>query len=633
MSLTTQEMNNDNKSQLSEAAAEAQASLNDMTDRIADLAAFEIDTNFDFSPQDLGIEFRSRALSYGYTTFNTDDGNPAESVDDRNYVKFSTTGAKGKFTPVNQVTQGDIPSASGIPDLVEAIISTDAPEKPDLVTVAPVVVADISKPGVGPVITDPDEVDAPTTVGPAVPILEGVTRPDLYSPTIPLFDTTVPEIPPSFAAPPADTFTFDGGDKDYSDAQLAKLQEILLDDLCNGGYGVFHTDEEAIFLREADRETAASLAAEEELFDSFAARGFPIPTGSQIDNLKNLQQQTLNKVSAINREVSIQRSNLVRDSRAQSFDTTMSTVTALSTYRGFFYERLLKAQQFAASYAIQALEASIAIYNLEIEYFNAHATEFRLRLDAEIALLEQNKVILQKADAQQAINNSEIALYSAQFQALSIEANIYNTKVSAAKTKSDIQISKLDRYKLEFQIYAAELSAESLKISNYTAQVGANEADVRLYATETSAYGTKVNAQKAQESIYLARFDADIRRKEIEFQEYESKIKLLETELGQEADAIRFQLDKYNADSTSLNAFTRSIETGLSALKSEQEFISDQAERDLNWLAKNETIKNDALFRKTQVEIQLLRERMNSLSGIMDALGNSISHSDIVIGS
>jgi hypothetical protein len=631
-SLTNQADQTKNQIELSDAVTEAHASLDNMTDRISELGDFEIDTNFDFSPQDLGIEFRSRALSYGYTSFNSQSGVEADAVDDKNYVKFSTTGSKGRFTPVNQVTQGDIPDVSGIDDPAEAIIDTDVPEKPTLVTVTPIIVSEGTKPGVGPVITDPDEVDAPTTVGPAVPILEGVVLPDLYSPNIPLFTTVVPEIPPSFAAPPADTFTFDGGNKDYSDAQLVQLQTVLLDDLNNGGYGVFHTDEEAIFAREVDRETAAAVAGEEELFDSFTARGFPLPTGPQVDLLKNLQQQTMNKISSINREVGIQRNALVRESRALAFGTTVSAVGALSTYRGFFYERLLKAQQFAATYAIQAFEASVEIYNLEITYFNAHASEFRLRLEAEIAMLEQNKVILQKADAQQNINDSEIALYSAQFQALSIEAQIYNTKVAAAKTKSDIQISKLDRYKLEYQIYAAELSAESTKVANYTAQVGANEADVRLYATETNAYGTKVEAQKAQEGIYLARFDADVKRKELEFEEYNSKIKLLETELGQEADAIKFQLEKYNADSFSLNSYTKSIDTGLDALAKEQEFISDEAERDLKWLSKNEEIKQTALLNKTNLEVDLLRERISSLTGIMNALSASISHSDIVIG-
>jgi len=631
-SLTDQADNDTNKTQLANASAEAQVALDDMGQRISTLADFTIDTNFDFSPQELGIEFRARATNNAFTSFNSDLKGSAEAVDSKNYIKFSTTGDKGKFTPANQVVQSDIPDVSGISNPEEAIIDTDAPEKPILTTVAPIVVNDVSKPGVGPVIIDPDEVVAPNTPAPDVPVLTGVIVPDLYSPTIPSFTASVPVVPPSFAAPPADTFTFDGGDADYSDAQLAQLQTILLDDLNNGGYGVFHTDEEAIFTREVDRETAAALSAEEELFDSFAGRGFPVPTGAQIDLLAKLQQQTLNKISAINREVGIQRAGLVRESRTLAFSTTVGVAGALSTYRGFFYERLLKAQQFAATYAIQALEASIEIFNLEIAVFNAHATDFRLQLEAEIALLEQNKVAIDKAEIQQDINDAEIALYNAQMQVLAIEATIYNTTVSAAKTKADIQISKLDRYKLEYQIYAAELSAESIKISNYVAQVGANEADVRLFATETGAYAAKVDAQKAQESIYLARFDADVKKKELEFQEYDSKITLLETELKQEAEAIGFQIDKYNADNTSFNAFVGNNTMSLNALKMEQDFISDESERDLKWLSKNEEIKQQALDKKVQLEIDLLRQRISSLGTIMNALSQSISHSDIVIG-
>jgi hypothetical protein len=620
MTFTTQAEATENREELQRSTAEVKASLEASSARISELGDYSIDTNFDFSPQELGIEFRARALTYGSTSFTSQTGNE---------VRFNTGAGTTQFTPANQMTQADVPNVSDIDDPAEAIIDIDVPEKPVLATVTPVVVTGGTKPGIGPDIVEPEEVDAPTTVGPAVPILEGVVLPDLYSPNIPTFDTTVPEIPPSFAAPPVDTFTFNGGDPDYSDDQLAQLQTVLLDDLNNGGYGVYHTDEEAIFTREVDRETAAALAGEEELFDSFSARGFPLPTGAQIAQLKNLQQNTLNKISLINREVAIQRAGLVRDGRTLAFQTTVGLAGALSTYRGFYYERLLKAQQYAATYAIQALDAAISIYNLEVEYFNASATEFRLKLEAEIALLEQNKVILQKADAQQSINDSEISLYNAQFQALSIEAQIYNTKVAAAKTKSDIQISKLDRYKLEYQIYAAELDAESTKIANYVAQVGANEADVRLFATETSAYATKLEAQKSQEAIYLARFEADIKRKELEFNQYDAKMKLLEMELSQEADAIKFQLDKYNADTASLNAFTKSIDTGLDALAKEQEFISDEAERDLKWLQTNETIRQDALKNKTDLEVRLLKARVDSLAVMDQALAQSISHIDI----
>ena len=632
-SLTTQAQSDDNKSDLASSVEDAQLALTDMTQRIQALADFSIDTNFDFSPQELGISFRSRATTTGFTNFNSNRDLVENAVDGQGHIAYSTIGAQGRFTPVNHVSQGDIPAVneSGIPPPAEASIDTTPPEAPVLAVVDPVTVNTGTAPGVGPVITDPDEVDAPIGVAPPVPVLTGVIIPELYDPSIPFFTEAVPVVPDSFAAPPADTFTFDGGSVDYSDTELTALQVVLLDDLLNGGYGVFHTDEESIFGREADREISVAQAAEEEIFDSFAARGFPIPVGAQIDMLAKLQQQTLNKISSINRDIAIQRSDLVRDSRALAFSTTAGLTGSLSTYRGFAFERLLKSQQFAASYAIQAMEAQIQIYNLQIQIFNAHALEFRTVMEGEIAQLERNKVVLDKARVQQTINDSEIALYNAQHQALAIEAAIYNTKVSAAKTKADIQVTKLDRYKLEFQIYVAELSAESTKVSNYVAQVGANTADVRLFATEVGAYGAKVEAQKTQESIYLARFDADVKRKELEFTEYEAKITLLTTELKQEADSIDFLIRKYTSDSISLNAFTRSNSSSLDALKIEQEFISDEADRDLKWLAENEIIKQRALDHKVETEIKLLEVRIKSLSDIMNALSASISHTDIVL--
>ena len=631
--LTSQSQADDNRSDLALAVEETKIALDLMTERIQLLADFEIDTQFDFAPHELGSDFKAQAEAISYTNFNSRRGEPIDAVDGKIHVAYSTTGNAGKFTPVNKVTGSEIPVVNEIevPSPEETPIDTDAPVAPDLAPVTKVIVGTGTKPGAGPIITDPDEVSEPTNDLRDAPVLAGIIIPELYDPNIPFFTAAVPLVPDSFAAPPADTFTFDGGSVDYSDAQLAALQTVLLDDILNGGYGVFHADEEAIFTREADRETSAAQAAEEDLFDSFASRGFPIPTGSQIDTLAKLQQQTLDKISAMNREIAIQRADLVRESRTLAFNTTAGLAGSLSTYRGFAYERLLKAQQFAASYAIEAMEASIQIFNLRIELFNAHANEFRMKMEGEIAQLERNKVVLDKARVQQDINDAEIALYSAEAQVLAIEAGIYNTKVQAAKTKADIQVIKLERYKLEFQIYTAELTAESTKVANYVAQVGANEADLKLFAIETSAFGTKLEAQKVQESIYLARFDADVKRKELEFTEYEAKIQLLEIELKQEADSIDFQLQKYNADSVSLNAFTSSLQNSLTLLKSQQEFVSDEAQRDLFWLAKNEEMKQEALDKKTQLEVQLLQERVKSIAEIMNALSASISHTDINI--
>lgn len=632
-SLATQAQADANRSDLALAVTTAQAALTDMTARINDLTNFTIDTQFNFNPQELGFAFRNRADDQSYTNFNSSRYLEQDSIDNKNYIAYSTIGNKGKFTPVNQLTSEDIPAVNQVevPPPDEASIDTDPPTKPMIDPVTKVTVSQGTKPGVGPEISEGDVIDAPTTEPPTIPELTPVQIPDLYDPSIPFFEATVPVVPSSFAAPSADTFTFDGGSTDYSDAQLTALQTVLLDDLLNGGYGVFHTDEEAIFAREADRETSVAQAAEEEIFDSFAARGFPIPVGAQIDMLAKLQQQTLNKISAINREITIQRSNLVRESRTLAFSTTAGLTTPLSTYRGFAFERILKAQQFAATYAIDAMQASIQIFNLRIEIFNTHANEFRMKMEGEIAQLERNKVVLDKARVQQTINDAEITLYTAQHQALAIEADIYNTKVSAAKTKADIQISKLERYKLEFQIYVTELAAESTKIANYVAQVGANEADIKLFATETAAYGTKIEAQKVQESIYLARFDADVKRKELEFVEYEAKLKLLNTELKQESDSINFLIRKYNADSLSLGAYNENNRIGLSAMKIEKEFISEESERDLKWSVTNEEIKQQALDKKVKLEIQLLEVRIKSLTGIMNALGASISHTDIVI--
>jgi hypothetical protein len=616
-SLTTEQMNIDNKAQLDASAALVIEELEKTSGDIAKLAEFEIDTQFDFKPIEI-----SPLLLFGLDVHAKQNPNY--------YDKFPATISYGDFAPSGKLVSTDIPEEL-TEALEEAPIDTDVPAFPTNINLPEALELEqnYSVP-VAPVVEDVLVPDAPPLDTVPVPVLNNVEIPDFYEPNIPLYESELPVIPDDFASP-ANEFEFDGGAIAFTSPEIEALETMLLDDLENGGYGIYHEDEENIFNREIDRETSLALSAEHELIDSYASRGFLIPNGVLMQQMKKLQQETQSKITGINRDTAIQRADLVRATRLSTQENVISLSQVLSTYQGFAYERLLKAEQFAASYALESFQAAVDVYNLRIGLYDSNVRSFVAQVQAEVAKLEVNKVQLEAAQLAQSLNESTIALYNAQLNGLQISVNIFNSQLAGTKIRAEIQNDKLQKYRIEFDIYQAEIQVDITRIALQKAQIDNESARVDFYKAELAAYLAKLDASKTQESIYLARFDAELKRKAVELEVYSKKEELYQTQLKQELDDINARMNVYSNDNTFYADRTQAYQAYISATIEQEGYNSREKETDLNWLFKNEEIRQQALLNQINANNEVLKQRVDSVSAIADALGASISHSDIVV--
>jgi hypothetical protein len=613
--LTDQAAADVNKQQIADNTALIIEELEKTATDIAALAEFTIDEQFDFDPIEL-----SPLLMFGLKDH--------AQLYPKWYNQDPSAISYGNFSPSGKLVNTDIPTEL-TDELQEAPIDTDVPAFPTDINLPEALELEQNYTvPISPVVEDVLVPDAPPLDTVLVPVLNNVDIPDFYEPNIPLYEAELPVIPDDFASP-ANEFEFDGGATAFTSPEIEALETMLLDDLENGGYGIYHENEEDIFNREIDRETSLALSAEHELIDSYASRGFLIPNGVLMQQMKKLQQDTQSKITGINRDTAIQRADLVRATRLSTQENVISLSQVLSTYQGFAYERLLKAEQFAASYAIESFNAAVSVYNLNIELYDSNVRSFIAQVNAEVAKLEVNKVQLEAAQLAQSLNESTIALYNAQLSGLQISVNIFNSQLAGTKIRAEIQNDKLQKYRIEFDIYQAEIQVDITRIALQKAQIDNESARVEFYRAELAAYIAKLDSAKTQEGIYLARYDAEVRRKGIELEIYSKKEELYQTQLKQESDDVQMRLELYNGDNTQYDTRTTAYKAYINATIDQEGYNSREKQTDLNWAKMNEEIRQRALVNEITLETEVLRTRVDSIAKITNALSASVNYSDI----
>jgi len=148
------------------------------------------------------------------------------------------------------------------------------------------------------------------------------------------------------------------------------LYSKIYTDLVDGGYGIETEDEEALWARVRDRELKAASTMIDDMKSKSAALGYAIPPGTLVEGIQQAINKAHDNLSEANRDISIKRADLYRDTRKFTieqagnlskylFDLTNSKVTMLKNIS----------------------DAQIEEAKLTIEGFKAEVDEFKASLE------------------------------------------------------------------------------------------------------------------------------------------------------------------------------------------------------------------------------------------------------------
>lgn len=204
---------------------------------------------------------------------------------------------------------------------------------------------------------------------------------------------------------------------------LEKAQRWICDTIENGGTGLPPHVEDQIWQRDRSRVLEETNRARDEVFASFAARGFPVPPGAALHAIRLSQTEASNRIAQQSRDVAIKQAEIeienIRFAVDKAINLYGTAVAAASDY--------VKALSVGPTSAMQIVpsitDSQSRLISAAGDYYRARIAVKELELKAHLpsAEFEQSARIKNGDWLMQMIRNKVDAAISAA-QALSTQA-------------------------------------------------------------------------------------------------------------------------------------------------------------------------------------------------------------------
>jgi hypothetical protein len=458
------------------------------------------------------------------------------------------------------IDEGTIPDAPTIADLVLADIDiptfTDAAPTLNIPS-APAPIS-ITEP-TAPTMSEPVYPTAPTIDLPAAPTLTAVAIPS--APSI--------ELPPFTASAPIDdlvtpTNTFQFAEQAYQSALLDAAKAKLLDNLQNGGYGIEPSDEQALFERTRARELTTMAAEADTVLSSFASRGFPLPPGEAAVALAGVQQRAYDKVSAGNRDITLERSRLYVENRQFTLREARELEALLLQYHTAFMERSLNASRAVLDAAIAIFNTQIARYNARIQAYQTEAQIYESRIRAALSQVEIYRAQIQAANLALDVQKTGVDIYRTQLVGVQTLVDIYRARMEAANVQANVDRTRMEAFRARIDAYGQQVQAKVAEFTAFEAQVRGEVARMDGFRASVDAYRARADASKAKADVQIARASAETERARVQLTGYQVALEAARSRVDAQAKTISGQAEVYRADAavaeTAMNALARSYE-------------------------------------------------------------------------
>ena len=169
---------------------------------------------------------------------------------------------------------------------------------------------------------------------------------------------------------------------------------------------------------------------------AMAARGFPLPPGELSIHVDRAYQEMQDKVSDVNRDITLQRNKLFVENR----QFTITEIRQLEKITMDYWSAL---NERALNVAKATVEFTIMVYNALIARFRARLEASKIASDVNVSIAQ---VDVARATAAFEIFRSRVLAYEAQLRAIldpgKLAVDLYRADVDHARTINDAVISR-----------------------------------------------------------------------------------------------------------------------------------------------------------------------------------------------
>ena len=451
--------------------------------------------------------------------------------------------------PQSNLTPPNLPEAPTPPtiaDVFDALDMSDlalpnAPTLPTLNLPAAPAMREVPLPAEPTVDTAIDYPTAPDFTLPEMDALLPITIPEFQFPELPDFDGKVPTL----NAEPPEVF-INWAEPEYASELYDELVALVREWL-KGGTGLPPEVEDALFSRARERDSKETERAVQAAFTDWAARGFTMPPGMLAAQVNAAREDGRLKAAELNRDILIEAAKW----EIENIRFAVQQGIALEQLSQNLWEnatkRLFEVARFNAEALKDAFNLKIALFNAQMQGFQALVTLYKTRLDAALAKLTAYKTMIEAQQAIGQLNQQRVEIFKAKLQGVQVSAEIFNTLMKSAEIKAGVIAKEYDAYRTRIQAYAEQIGAEKVKFDAYKAQVDGETAKANMFEASTRAYAEVVRAvgTKADVKIKHQQLKADSER--LKIQGFEAQVSGFKAQTDAALTLMKHQTDVFQA--------------------------------------------------------------------------------------
>lgn len=396
----------------------------------------------------------------------------------------------------------------------------------------------------------PSEPDYET---PLLPALRLITLPTLDEPDLSSIDALIaslradqpvsPVLPetPAFGALASYYYTLTNNQLTAFVGNCAALASVcprLTELLAGDSIGIPAAVAQGLRDRAFAAEDRQALQAEQESLSDWLARGFTLPGGALEAKLAQIRQLNRDKKAQINRDLWLEEAKLEIEN------------LRFALQQGIAYEGMLRdswtklygiVQAMASAdieTALKVLDAALSLYKTQVDAWSVEFSTIKDQIQAELAKLEVYKAELDGQKLIGELNQQDVDLYKARWDAVKAQADVYKTSVDAANGLLQAELGKLEYAAKRVQIYTARVGAYSEEWKAYGIAADAETSKTELFKAQSQAFSARVEAYSTSVGAAKAMGEFDISGLKLRLETWQGQIEQYKADLQTEIARI-----------------------------------------------------------------------------------------------
>lgn len=317
----------------------------------------------------------------------------------------------------------------------------------------------------------------------------------------------------------------------YDSALLTDITNLLRA-RAQGGTGLAPAVEQAIWDRDRARVAAAAAAQVAEATRNAEARGFAMPTGAFLAQLREAQVTQLGKTVEASHDIAIKQADLEQKNAQHAIEQGIALEGRLIEYVNSIEQRTFDAAKFAASNGVEIYNALVSGYRAVLEKYTSYANVYRSLIDAEKTKVEVYQAQIEAEKTKAEINRSLIEQMRAQIDVRNAFISLYKAQLEGVQAQLSVDKMKIDAFGSRIQAYTAQVNAETTRVEAFKAKVQSNVAQADLYKTQVEGYAATINAGVAKAQAEANIYDTSVRA-------FTSKVQAFGTRVQAESERVK----------------------------------------------------------------------------------------------